>query len=178
MERYSCSCSTSTSLRPSRSPHRPLYIFGKFERSNGLVSQIHCTDTHSQWMPCSQYIFVCWLWYDYYEVLWFALIYSERCTRTYTIKTWSTFWRIIYLLMSSECIQIWLGTHFTKQEMNAPSRCRSLFPNSSVKTQQLDSSRNVGNNAFMLIAHTAVRSTNTFFSMSLFALLMPQSTFG
>jgi hypothetical protein len=111
-------------------------------------------------------------------VLWFALIYSERCTRTYTIKTWSTFWRIIYLLMSSECIQIWLGTHFTKQEKNAPSRCRSLFPNSSVKTQQLDSSRNVGYNAFMLIAHTAVRSTNTFFSMSLFALLMPQSTFG
>ena len=29
----------------------------------------------------------------------------------------------------------------------------------------------------MLIAHAAVRSTNTFFSMSLFALLMPQSTF-
>jgi hypothetical protein len=81
-------------------------------------------------------------------------------------------------LMSSECIQIWLGTHFTKQENNAPSRCRSLFPNGSVKTQQLDSSRNVGNNAFMLIAHAAVRSTNTFFSMSLFALLMPQSTFG
>jgi hypothetical protein len=34
----------------------------KFERSNGLVSQIQCTGTHSQWMPCSQYIFDCWLW--------------------------------------------------------------------------------------------------------------------
>jgi hypothetical protein len=109
--------------------HRPFHFFGKFESSNELGSQIHCTDTHSQWMPCSQYIFVCWLWYDYYEVLWFALIYSERCTRTYTIKTWSTFWRIIYLLMSSECIQIWLGTHSAKQEKNAPSRCRSSFPN-------------------------------------------------
>ena len=39
-----------------------------------------------------------------------------------------------------ECIQIWLGTHSVKQEKNAPSRCRSSFPNGSVEKQQLDSS--------------------------------------
>ena len=98
------------------------------------------------------------------------------CTSTYIIKTWSNLWRIIYLLMSSECIQIWLGTHSAKVEKNAPSRCRSSFPNGLAETQQLDSSWNVGNNAFVLIAHTAARTTNTF-SMFLFALLTSRSTF-
>jgi len=45
------------------------------------------------------------------EVLWFALIYSVHYTRVCIIRIWSRFCRIIYLLMNSECILIWLGTH-------------------------------------------------------------------
>ena len=37
--------------------------------------------------------------------------------------------RIGPLLMNSERIPIWLDTHSAKQEKNAPSRCRSSFPN-------------------------------------------------
>ena len=70
------------------------------------------------------------------EVLWFALIYSERYTRVFIIRTWSRFCRIIYLLMNSECILIWLGTHSEKHGKNFHSQCRSSFPNGWAKTLQ------------------------------------------
>ena len=140
---------TTTCSRTSRWPHRigPLTFLESLNVRMDLLAKSIAQTIHFRLLAMARLLL---------DVLWFALIYSERCTSTYIIKTWSTFWRIIYLLMSSECIQIWLGTHSAKQEKNAPSRCRSSFP---AKTQQLDSSWNVGYNASLITAHAAVRTT-------------------
>ena len=104
------------------------------------------------------------------EVLWFVLFYSEHYTRVSIIRTWSRFCRIIYLLMNSECILIWLGTHSERHGRNVHSLCRSTFSNGLAKTQQLGSSCNAGNNDSMIIAPAAEMMMHIFY-MSLFARL-------